>query len=89
MPTPSPITVALRIREAAFEEPLRLRFAACLPDATLIFRVGEVDAFADIDTVSGDCDRPEKPMVKAQEIVGEFNVAMRDRQVDGEPAHQS
>jgi hypothetical protein len=88
MPAPNPITVALRVRDAALEEPLRQRFALCLPEATLIIRTGACDAFADIDSVSGDCDGPTKPMVKAQEIVGEFNAAMRERKETSTPAHQ-
>ena len=88
MHTPTPITVALRVRDRALQEPLRQRFALSLPDATLIIRVGACDAFADIDSVSGDCDGPNKPMVKAQEIVGEFNVAMRERNETGAPARQ-
>jgi hypothetical protein len=83
MNTPNPITVALHIRDAAYEEPLRQRFAASMPNATIIFRVGAVDTFADIDSVSGECDGPEKPMVKAQEIVGEFNAAVRERNETG------
>ena len=87
-PLPNPITVAVRVRDAALEEPLRQRFALCLPEASLIIRVGTVDdGFADIDSVSGDCDGPEKPMVKAQEIVGEFNLAMRERNETNTPAH--
>ncbi len=77
------------MRDAAFEEPLRQRFALGLPEATLIIRIGACDAFADIDTVSGDCDGPNKPMVKAQEIVGEFNSAMRERNETNMPAHQA
>ena len=88
LPTPNPITVALHVRDAAFEEPLRQRFALGLPEATLIIRIGACDAFADIDTVSGDCDGPNKPMVKAQEIVGEFNSDMRERNETNIPAHQ-
>ena len=88
LPTPNPITIALHVRDAAFEEPLRQRFAFGLPEATLIIRVGACDAFADIDSVSGNCDGPNKPMVKAQEIIGEFNSAMRARNETGTPAHQ-
>lgn len=89
MPPPNPITVAVHIREAAFEEPLRQRFAFKLPEATLIFRVGATEAFADLDTVSGDCDGPDKPMVKAQEIVGDFNRDMRERNETNIPAHRA
>jgi hypothetical protein len=88
MPTPNPITVALRVREASLEEPLRQRFAAGMPDATVIIRVGPVDVFADIDSVSGDCDGPEKPLVKAQEVVGDFNLTMRERNETNTPVHQ-
>ena len=89
MPAPHPITVALRVREAAFEEPLRQRFALKLPEASLIIRIGATEAFADIDSVSGDCDGPTKPLVQAQEIVGDFNSAMRERNETSSPAHQS
>ena len=86
MPTSNSVTVTLRVREATFEKPLRQRFAMNLPGATLIICVGAVDAFADIDSVSGDCSGPDKPMVKAQEIVGDFNLAMRERnETDGTP----
>jgi hypothetical protein len=88
-PLPHPLTVAVRVRDGALEEPLRQRFALGLPDASLIIRIGTCDAFADIDSVSGDCDGPDKPMVKAQEIVGEFNSAMRERNETNAPAHQS
>ena len=88
-PIPHPLTVAVRVRDAALEEPLRQRFALNLPEASLIIRIGAVQAFADIDSVSGDCDGPDKPMVKAQEIVGEFNSAMRERNETTTPAHQS
>jgi hypothetical protein len=88
-PVPHPLTIAVRVREAAMEEPLRQRFAKCLPEASLIIRVGTVAAFADIDSVSGDCDGPEKPMVKAQEIVGDFNSSMRERNETSTPTHQS
>ena len=87
MPTPNPITVALRVRDASLEEPLRQRFALSLPDASLIIRVGGVESFADIDSVSGDCDGPDKPMVKAQEIVGNFNSDLRERNETDTPAH--
>jgi len=88
MTPPNPITVAVRVREAAYEEPLRQRFAMGLPEATLIIRVGGCEVFAEIDSVSGDCDGPEKPMVKAQEILGDFNLAMRERNETNTPAHQ-
>ena len=88
-PSPAPITVALRVRDASLEEPLRQRFALGLPEATLIIRIGACDAFADIDSVSGDCDGPTKPMVKAQEIVGEFNSVMREQNETSVPAHQA
>jgi len=83
MSTGSPITVALRIREAAYEAPLRQRFAANQSDAVLTLENGPTDEFAEIVAVTGDCAGPEKPMVKAQEVVGDFNLAMRERQEGG------
>ena len=87
-PVPNPLTVALRVRDASLEEPLRQRFALKMPDTSLIIRVGGCEPFADIDSVSGDCEGPDKPMLKAQEIVGDFNAAMRELNWSHVPAHQ-
>lgn len=77
------IEVVVCLRDEKYERPLRVRFSKAMPDAHIQVTSGEPSAYADLISVSGEMEGTEKPLVKAQEVVGEFNADVRRRSESG------
>lgn len=78
MPTYESISVTVCVRDDKFEPRIRQCFSNTMPGAKVEFVVGEPSAFADIIEVTGEMDAPTKPFVIAQEVIGDFNCAIRE-----------
>ena len=84
MPAFDQVEVVVCVRDEKFERPLRQRFSLAMPEAHLKIEPGEPSAYADVLTVAGETQGTVKPLVKAQEVVGEFNDELRRRNECGE-----